>query len=123
MTITERLELIRAGYTKEEIAAFDIPVQEPQKQTDPEPPKLFNPDNYTRGDPDNSTQADPAKPTQANPEQPKTDNSEVLNAINNLTKAIQLSNMQKIGLDTPGGMTAEEALAEGVFGNKIGGKK
>ena len=90
MTITERLELIRAGYTKEEIAAFDTPAQELQKQTDPEPPKQ--------------------------------DNSEVLNAINNLTKAIQLSNMQQIGLNTPGGMTAEEALAEGVFGNKIGGK-
>lgn len=115
MTITERLELIRAGYTKEEIAAFDTPAQEPQKQADPEPPKQFNPEI--------PTQADPAKPTQANPEPPKQDNSEVLTAINNLTKAIQLSNMQQIGLNTPGGMTAEEALAEGVFGNKIGGKK
>ena len=33
-----------------------------------------------------------------------------------------MQNLQKIGLDTPGGMTAEEALAAGVFGNKIGGK-
>ena len=107
MTITERLELIRAGYTKEEIAAFDTPAQEPQKQADPEPPKQFNPEI--------PTQADPAKPTQANPEPPKQDNSEVLTAINNLTKAIQLSNMQQIGLNTPGGMTAEEALEYGLI--------
>ena len=90
MTITERLELIRAGYTKEEISAFE-------KGAEPEQPK----------------------PEQPKPEQ---DNNAVLKAINDLTKAIQLQNMQKIGLDTPGGMTAEEALAEGVFGNKIGGK-
>ena len=115
MTIAERLELIRAGYTKEEIAAFDTPAQEPPKQADPA--------KQTQADPAKQTQADPAKQTQANPEPPKQDNSEVLNAINNLTKAIQLSNMQQIGLNTPGGMTAEEALAEGVFGNKIGGKK
>ena len=90
MTITERLELIRAGYTKDEISAFET-------GAGPEQPK----------------------PEQPKPEQ---DNSAVLKAINDLTKAIQLQNMQKIGLDTPGGMTAEEALAAGVFGNKIGGK-
>ena len=83
MTITERLELIRAGYTKEEIAAFDAP----------EDPK---------------------------PEDPKPDagNNEVLAAIAALTKAIQLQNLQKIGLDSPGTLTAEQALAQGVFGNK-----
>lgn len=115
MNITERLELIRAGYTKEEIAAFDLPTQEPPQQMTSEPPAQFNPVI--------PTQADPVKPTQANPEPPKSDNAEVLTAINNLTKAIQLSNMQQIGLNTPGGISAEEALAEGVFGNKIGGKK
>ena len=100
MTITERLELIRAGYTKEEISAFE-------KGAEPEQPKPEQP-----------------KPEQPKPEQPKPeqDNNAVLKAINDLTKAIQLQNMQKIGLDTPGGMTAEEALAAGVFGNKIGGK-
>ena len=83
MTIIERLELIRAGYTKEEIAAFDSP----------EDPK---------------------------PEDPKPDagNNEVLAAIAALTKAIQAQNMQKIGLDSPGKLTAEQALAQGVFGNK-----
>ena len=110
MTITERLELIRAGYTKEEISAFEKgaePEQPKPEQPKPEQPKPEQP-----------------KPEQPKPEQPKPeqDNNAVLKAINDLTKAIQLQNMQKIGLDTPGGMTAEEALAAGVFGNKIGGK-
>ena len=93
MTITERLELIRAGYTKEEIAAFDAP-------EDPKP-------------------EDP-KPEDPKPEDPKPDagNNEVLAAIAALTKAIQLQNLQKIGLDSPGTLTAEQALAQGVFGNK-----
>ena len=93
MTINERLELIRAGYTKSDIEAFETGAE-------PEQPK----------------------PEQPKPEQPVQDNSAVLKAINDLTKAIQMQNLQKIGLDTPGGMTAEEALAAGVFGNKIGGK-
>lgn len=100
MTITERLELIRAGYTRDEISAFETGAE-------PEQPK-----------------PEQSKPEQPKPEQPKPeqDNSAVLKAINDLTKAIQLQNMQKIGLDTPGGVTAEEALAAGVFGNKTGGK-
>ena len=107
MTITERLELIRAGYTKEEISAFETGVEpeQPKPEEKPKEPEQPKPEE---------------KPKE--PEQPKQDNSAVLKAINDLTKAIQLQNMQKIGLDTPGGMTAEEALAAGVFGNKIGGK-
>lgn len=93
MTITERLELIRAGYTKEEIAAFDAPEeQKPEEQ----------------------------KPEEQKPDEQKPDagNNEVLAAIAALTKAIQAQNMQKIGLDSPGTLTPEEALAKGVFGNK-----
>ena len=99
MTINERLELIRAGYTKADIEAFETGAEPEPKQPKPEP-----------------------EPEQPKPEPPAQDNSAVLKAINDLTKAIQLQNLQKIGLETPGGMTAEEALAQGVFGNKIGGK-
>ena len=113
MTINERLELIRAGYTKEEISAFETgaePEQPKPEQPKPEQPKSEQP------------KSEQPKSEQPKPEQPTQDNSAVLKAINDLTKAIQLQNMQKIGLETPGGMTAEEALAQGVFGNKIGGK-
>ena len=108
MTINERLELIRAGYTKADIEAFETGAEPEPKQPKPEPePKQPKPE---------------PEPEQPKPEPPAQDNSAVLKAINDLTKAIQLQNLQKIGLETPGGMTAEEALAQGVFGNKIGGK-
>jgi hypothetical protein len=98
MTITERLELIRAGYTKEEIAAFDAPEEQKPEEQKPEE----------------------QKPEEQKPEEqkPETGNNEVLAAIAALTKAIQAQNMQKIGLDSPGTLTAEQALAQGVFGNK-----
>ena len=108
MTVFERLELIRAGYKRAEIDAMikaDEDAAKAPPEEKPEQPKPEQP-----------------KPEQPKPEQPTQDNSAVLKAINDLTKAIQLQNMQKISLDTPGGMTAEEALAAGVFGNKIGGK-
>ena len=103
MTITERLELIRAGYTKEEIAAFDTPEEQKPKE---QKPKEQKPEEQ--------------KPKEQKPEEqkPETGNNEVLAAIAALTKAIQMQNMQKIGLDSPGTLTAEQALAQGVFGNK-----
>ena len=101
MTTTELLELIRAGYTKADIEALEKPVEpKPEPKPEPEQPK-------------------PEEPKK----EPEQGNNEVLAAINNLTKAIQMQNLQKIGLDTPGDMTAEQALAAGVWGNMIGGKK
>ena len=94
MTIAERLELIRAGYTREEIATFEAdPEQHKDKDPDPEQHKDKDPE------PDNG-------------------NAAVLAAIANLTKAIQMSNLKSanVGADTT--LTPEKALAMGVFGNK-----
>ena len=88
MTITERLELIRAGYTREEIASF-----EPETPAAPEPET-------------------PPAPEPAN------NNDAVLAAINNLTKAIQLSNLKAANVGADNTLTPEKALAHGVFGNK-----
>ena len=115
MTITERLELIRAGYTKEEINLFETGEEPPEKK-DQEPPEKKDPEPPKEKDPEQKP------PKEKDPEQPAHDDSAVLKAINDLTKAIQLQNLQKIGLNSPGGTTAEEALAAGVFGNKTGGK-
>jgi outer membrane biosynthesis protein TonB len=108
MTITERLELIRAGYTKEEIAAFDAPEEQKPEEQKPEEQKP------------EEQKPEEQKPEEQKPEEqkPETGNNEVLAAIAALTKAIQAQNMQKIGLDSPGTLTAEQALAQGVFGNK-----
>ena len=96
MTITERLELIRAGYTREEIASF-----EPETPAAPEPETPPAPEPET-----------PPAPEPAN------NNDAVLAAINNLTKAIQLSNLKAANVGADNTLTPEKALAHGVFGNK-----
>lgn len=100
MTIEQRLTFINAGYTKDEIAAMEA-VENPTPQAEPEqePPK-------------------PAEQEPPKPAEPGNDNKAVLDAIAALTAAIQLSNVQKTGVDTPGNLSAADALAQGVFGNK-----
>jgi len=100
MTIEQRLTFINAGYTKDEIAAMEA-VENPTPPAESEQPK-----------PAEQEQPKPVEPTPGN------DNKAVLDAIAALTAAIQLSNVQKTGLDTPGNLSAADALAQGVFGNK-----
>lgn len=98
MTIEQRLTFINAGYTKDEIAAMEA-VENPTPLEEPEQPK-------------------PAEPEQPKPAEPDNGNKAVLDAIAALTAAIQLSNVQTTGVDSPGKLSAEDALAQGVFGNK-----
>lgn len=98
MTIEQRLTFINAGYTKDEIAAMEA-VENPTPPEEPEQPK-------------------PAEPEQPKPAEPDNGNKAVLDAIAALTAAIQLSNVQKTGVDSPGKLSAADALAQGVFGNK-----
>lgn len=97
MTIEQRLTFLNAGYTKDEIAAMEA-------VENPTPP----------------AESKQEQPKSAEPEQPKpgNDNKAVLDAIAALTAAIQLSNVQKTGVDSPGSLSAADALAQGVFGNK-----
>lgn len=100
MTIEQRLTFINAGYTKDEIAAMEE-VENPTPPAESEQPK-----------PAEQEQPKPVEPTPGN------DNKAVLDAIAALTAAIQLSNVQKTGVDSLGSLSAADALAQGVFGNK-----
>ena len=106
MTIEQRLTFINAGYSKDEIAAMEA-VENPTPPPEPEPPKPAEPEPPK-----------PAEPEQPKPADPDNSNKAVLDAISALTAAIQLSNVQKTGVDSPGTLTATDALAQGVFGNK-----
>ena len=100
MTIEQRLTFINAGYTKDEIAAMEA-VENPTPPAEPEPEPLK-----------------PSGPWAPLPDGPDNNYNKVLDAIAALTAAIQLSNVQKAGVDTPGNLSAADALAQGVFGNK-----
>jgi hypothetical protein len=104
MTIAERLELIRAGYTREEIATFEA-------EPDTPPAPAQEPDTLPAPAQEPETPPAPAQ-------EPDTGNAAVLAAINNLTKAIQMSNLKSANVGADNKLTPEQALAQGVFGNK-----
>lgn len=84
MKITELIKLHSLGYSKEEIKQL---IEDEKQPVIVEPAA---PDPAPDPAPD---QAPPAAPDQAAPAEPASNNADILNAINNLTKAIQASNL------------------------------
>ena len=80
MKLSDVIALIGAGYTKSEIEAFDA--MEGGEQPKPEAPQPETP------------KPEAPQPEAPKPEAPKPDNSELLSAINGLTKALQLGNIR-----------------------------
>ena len=99
MTILERINLHKCGYTKEEIAALaeeekQNPVEVAADPVEPEP-----------------TEPTPAaEPTERAPELPN-GNAEILKAIKDLTAAIQTRNINNSQQEPPKVETAEDVLA------------
>lgn len=89
MTITEKLELIRAGYSKAEIEAMS----EPEGSTAPQP----EPEPEAKG-------PEPA---------PSTDLSAILTAIENLSKAVISQNIKQSEQQkgAPAGQSVDDILA------------
>lgn len=97
MKLSDVIALIGAGYTKAEIEALENmdSTNKPEVETisDPQP---------------EAPKPEASKPEAPKPEAPKQDNSELLTAINGLTKALQLGNIR----NTP--QPNEKATNEGV---------
>ena len=97
MTILERINLHKCGYTKEEIAAF----AEEEKQNPVE----------VAADPVESEPAPAAEPTEPAPAaEHTTGNAEILKAIKDLTAAIQTRNINNSQQEPPKVETAEDVL-------------
>ena len=84
----EILELVRAGYTKEDINSMIQP--DPEPKPDPEP----------------------------NPEPEPNDLNALKEELSNLKKLIQKRNINNSGKDSPPPLTASEALASLITKNK-----
>jgi hypothetical protein len=93
MTILERINLHKCGYTKEEIAAL----AEEEKQN-PVPTETAEPTEPA------------ADPTSAPAAEPTTNNAEILKAIKDLTAAIQTRNINNSQQEPPKVETAEDVL-------------
>lgn len=107
MKLEDILTLVKAGYTREEIAKLETP----------EPPA----ETATRHEtPEQPAEALPTPPAEA-PEKPKpaapetTGNDQIMGAINTLTAAIQKMNIQNASI--PGG--GEELTPEDMIANII----
>ena len=91
MTITERIQLHRLGYSKDEINQL-------AKDN-------YNPTPLIEGTPQDAEQeiviGEPVE---------QAGNSEILNAINNLTAAIQAQNLQRAEQNTPPKETTDDIL-------------
>ncbi len=94
MKLSEVIALIGAGYTKEEINALEQmdSANKPEVETISEP------------------QPETPKPEAPQPEAPKPDNSDLVNAINDLKKALQLGNIRNT--PQPNEKSTPESVAE-----------
>lgn len=115
MTYTEILELIRAGYTKEEIDAM-MKAPEPEKQ--PESPK---PTLVPSPEPTPAAPTEP-KPTPVPEQKEQTETEKLLAAlgmqISTLTSAIQKSNVGSVEGKTPSEETPDAIIARIINPNQ-----
>lgn len=94
MKLSDVIALIGAGYTKEEINALENmdSANKPEVETISEP------------------QPETPQPEAPQPEAPKPDNSDLVNAINDLKKALQLGNIRNT--PQPSEKSTPESVAE-----------
>ena len=103
MTIVQRLQLLKAGYSREEIKSFEeLEQQEPQSQ------------DHAAEDQQQEEAAEPA-PASAAQQGKEIDIPGLIAA--EVQKAMQRANINNAAVDQLPKQTAEQALAEGVFGN------
>ena len=99
----QRLQLLKAGYSREEIKSFeDLEQQEEQSQ------------DHAAEDQQQEQAAEQA-PAQAAQPGKEIDIAAMIAA--EVKKAMQTANVNKMAVDTLPKQTAEQALAEGIFGN------
>ena len=119
MTITQRIELRRLGYSKDEIAELAVAEAAAAAQPEPEPA----PSAAAQPEPAPSAAAQPepapavtvAEPAAAGITQPTM--ADVLTAINNLTTALQKQNIN----NTPQPVEPQPETATDIFTNLLKG--
>lgn len=118
MKTSEILELVRAGYTKEEIAAMDNDAEKtehPEKKPDPEPEQ--KPEPKPDSEPDAET-----KPVKVKSETDKLVKALGLK-LDALTSAIQTSNVNSVEQGGNNLLTTEDVLATIIDPTYKGGNK
>lgn len=118
MKTSEILELVRAGYTKEEIAAMDTTddekIEHPEKKPDPEPEQKPEP------------KPDPEPDAETKPVKVESETEKLVKALGlkleALTSAIQTNNVNSLEQNGGGTLTTEDVLASIIDPTYKGGK-
>lgn len=115
MTITQRIELRRLGYSKDEIA--ELAAAEAAAAAPPEPVQEPEPDQApaAAAQPEPAPAVTAAEPAAAGITQPSM--ADVLTAINNLTTALQKQNIN----NTPQPVEPQPETATDIFTNLLKG--
>lgn len=95
MKLEDIMKLVDAGYTKAEIAAFEQSESSDQKK---------DPENKPQGKPEEPKKPEAPKPDENKPADP------VIQKLDALISAIQLSNIAGTGRDGNSSMTAEDVV-------------
>lgn len=113
MTIAQRIELRRLGYTKDEISELAKLESVPEPQTNP--PGSEDPQLQSVSEPKTPEPAQVSEPAPA--AAPQTTNEQLLEAINNLTAAIQNNRL----INTPQPVQSAPETAQDIFNNILKG--
>lgn len=116
MTITQRIELRRLGYSKDEIAELAAAEAAAAAQPEPEPaPAAEDQAPAAAAQPEPAPAVTVAEPAAAGMNQPSM--ADVLTAINNLTTALQKQNINSI----PQPVEPQPETATDIFTNLLKG--
>lgn len=115
MTITQRIELRRLGYSKDEIAELAAAEAAAAAQQEPEPVPAEDQAPAAAAQPEPAPAVTLAEPAAAGITQPSM--ADVLTAINNLTTALQKQNINNI----PQPVEPQPETATDIFTNLLKG--
>lgn len=105
MTITQRIELRRLGYTKEEIAELAEMEKQPMPQEGPEAPETEQPESPVAPEAPEAVQAETGNSVQ----------EQLLNAINTLTLALQNKTLIESAQPIPDKIETSESIFESML--------
>ena len=109
ITIEQRIELLRGGYTPEQIEGFDNESQPAQHEVQPEAQPVKQPEKQPEAQPEKQPEAQPEKQLE---EQPEYSNADVMKEIASLKSMIQAQNLAASFIPQVNQKDAAAVLAE-----------
>ena len=113
ITIEQRIELLRGGYTPEQIEGFDNESQPVQQEVQPQAQPTKQPEAQPDAQPEKQPEVQPTKQPEKQPEaQPEYSNADVMKELASLKSIIQSQNLANAIIPQVNQKDAAAVLAE-----------